>query len=360
MSRRSARDVPLGALVVLAAVASAAPAAAATVVVLRAPSADDVTGEATARVQGELAAAGFHVVVLPPADPEMRADVETAGRQLAPVGAFAISVRNEGGHRIAEIWVCDRTRGRTIVESARLTEADHGRESEVLAVRAVELLRASLAELWLRPPDPQPSPQAPPDAQTSRVAASPRARDRDAGATRGPSFASGIGLGAGIGLMMSTRDGGPVVFPSLYLVYGQWSGYSLQVGLRGLGPALTVSTAVGTARIEQQIASADVVKTWWPQWPVVPFVCLGVGAEHLHVSGSAAAPYVGTTTDNVALVTSAGVGAAIRIYAGLSFVFQSRGVLAWPPTEVRIAGVDAGRFGGPSLLVDGAVLGVFP
>jgi hypothetical protein len=357
MSWRAACVGSIAALVVPEAVIAAA-AGAPTVVVLRVPSSDPVTAEATARVQGELGAAGFHVVVAAAAASAARADVETAGGELAPVGAFAIVVRVEGGERVAEIWVSDRVRGRTIVESARLTKADHGRESEVLAVRAVELLRASLAELWLQPPAP-PAP-APPAATQAHSDAAPPPRAGAPAATGRASFAAGIGLGAGVGVMMSTRDVGALVLPSLYFVYGRDDGLSFQLGLRGLGPAATLGSAAGTAKVEQQIASADVVKTWWPRWRVVPFVCGGVGVEHVHVSGTGVVPYQGTTGDDVSLVTSAGLGAAVPFYAGLSLVVQSRGVVAWPPTEVRIAGADAGRFGAPSLLVDAAVLGVFP
>jgi hypothetical protein len=350
-------------MVALAAVAPEGPAAAQgiaspTVVVLRPPSTEGVAAEATARVQGELGAAGFHVVVLPVAGRATRTDLETAGGDIAPVGAFAIFVHPEGAVQVAEIWVSDRMRSRTIVESAHLTDADRGRASEVLAVRAVELLRASLAELWLQPPPAPTVPAAPPAPETRSTASIERA---PAVAAR-PAFGAGLGLGAGVGAMagVAAHEAGPILLPSLYVVYGNDSGGSLQLALRGLGPAVTLSAAAGTAKVEEQLASLDVVKTWWPRWRIVPFVGAGAGLQHVRVTGSGVAPYEGSTADDFSFVTSAGVGAAFPVYSGLSLVAQSRAVVAWPPTAVRIGGVDAGHFGEPSLLVDAAVLGVFP
>jgi hypothetical protein len=350
----------VAALVALAPVTAAAAGAITadgshTVVVLRAPHADEVTAEATARVQGELGAAGFHVVVLPVASESARTEVETAGSDLAPVGAFAIFVRAEEGGGVAEIWVSDRVRQRTVVERARLTETDHERESEVLAVRAVELLKASLAELWLQPPVTVPPPPAPPPP----IVRAPPEPPKRAAQVRA-AFASGIGLGVGAGMMAGFRDVGPIWLPALFFIYGEERGLSVHLGFHGLGPAVTLTAAAGTAKVDEQLVSVDVVKTWWPRARLVPFASAGVGAQHVHVNGTAAAPYAGATADPWSLLTTAGLGAALPLYSGLSLVAQTRFALAWPPTAVRIADADAGHFGTPSLLVDADMLGVFP
>jgi hypothetical protein len=347
--------VPLVALAPAATAAATTANGSGTVVVLRAPHADDVTTEATSRVQGELGAAGFHVVVLQVASASARTEVEAAGSELAPVGAFAIFVRPEEGGQVAEIWVCDRVRQRTVVERARLTETDHERESEVLAVRAVELLKASLAELWQEPAAPVPSRPAPP----SVVIHTPGTPKSDAPPGRTP-FASGMGLGVGAGFLDGFRHVGPIWLPALLLVYGWEEGLSVQLGLRGLGPAVTLSAPAGAAKVEEQLISVDAVKTWWPRARVVPFVCAGLGAQHVHVSGSGVAPYAGANAEEWSLLTTAGLGAAVPVYSGLSLVVQTRAALAWPPTEVRIADVDAGHFGSPSLLAEADILGVFP
>jgi hypothetical protein len=148
--------------------------------------------------------------------------------------------------------------------------------------------------------------------------------------------------------------------PSLVLGYGWDSGFSMELTLHGLGPAVELGGPAGTAKVEPQVASLDVVKTWWPRARIVPLALAGVGVQHVHVSGTGVAPFIGTTSDVWSPVTSAGLGAATPIYSGLSLMVQMRAATAWPPTAVRIADVDTGHFGAPSLLVDAHVLGVFP
>ncbi len=349
--------------------ASAAPAdsierpdaGARTVVLLRSSASDDVTTEATARVQGELGAAGFHVEVVAPRGDDARQELETAGSALHAIAAFAIVVRPSGGRTVAEIWVSDRMKQTMVIQRAELTGTDHLRESEILAVRAVELLKASLSELWIQPappplvaPNPAPSPAVQPSPQVPRMEG-PRPVKRAA-------FAAGPGVGLGVSLLDGfVGEVAAVWAPEILVSYGWESGVALRLGVHGLGPAAVLNAPAGTARVEEQFGSLDVVKTWWPRWPVVPFACVGVGAQHVHVSGEATLPtYEGTSVDYWAPLTSAGLGAAVPVHSGISIVVQGRALLAWPPTEVRIAQVDAGRFGGPSVLVDAHVLGVFP
>jgi hypothetical protein len=326
-----------------------------TVVLLRSSASDEVTTEATARVEGELGAAGFHVEVVAPHGDDARQELETAGSALHPIAAFAIVVRPSGGHTVAEIWVSDRLKQTTVIQRAELSGTDRTRESEILAVRAVELLKASLAELWIAPvaSAPPASPSLayeglrPPPVETLRLAG--RA-----------AFARGPGVGLGVGVLDGFGSVGAIWAPMLLISYGWESGFALQLDAHGLGPTAVLRAAAGIARVEEQFGTLDVIKTWWPRWPVVPFACAGVGAQHLHVSGEATTPYAGTTVDYWSPFTSVGLGAAVPVHSGISVVVQTHGVLAWPATDVRIAQVDAGRFGGPSILVDAHVLGVFP
>jgi hypothetical protein len=137
------------------------------VVLLRPLVTDDVTSDALARVRGELTAGGFEVSMLAQ-DPalDVRSALETVGRELDPIATFAI-VRAAGGST-AEIWVCDRLEGKSVIQSVRLDGNGVPGEpsrSVVLAVQAVELLKASLAQYWLssvrRPTSGTTTPAAP-------------------------------------------------------------------------------------------------------------------------------------------------------------------------------------------------------
>ena len=328
-----------------------------TVVLLRSNASDEVTTEATARVEGELGAAGFHVEIVAPIGADARQELETAGSALHAIAAFAIVVHPSGSHAIAEIWVSDRLKQTTVIQRAELTGSDHQRRAEILAVRAVELLKASLAELWIQPSAPLPPPPPPPPAEPSRP---PHIETPVPQPPVRAAFTAGPGVGIGAGLLEGFGSAGAVWAPAVIVSYGWQSGVALQLDLHGLGPTTVLNAPAGTARIEEQFGTFDLLKTWWPRWPVAPFLCAGVGAQHVHVSGDANVPYQGTTTDTWAPITSAGLGAAIPVHSGISVVLRGRGVLAWPATEVHLAQIDAGQFGGPSMLIDAHVLGVFP
>ena len=51
----------------------------------------------------------------------------------------------------AELWVIDRVTGKTVVRRVNAAAGDPARAAEILAVRAVELLRASFLELAITP-----------------------------------------------------------------------------------------------------------------------------------------------------------------------------------------------------------------
>ncbi len=338
-----------------------APASTPTVVLLRLPTADEVTTEAMARVNGELQAAGFDVAVVPTRGDDVKRDLETAGRDLSAIAAFAIFVRPfEGGTSVAEIWVSDRIRQKVVIQDAVLHETDRGRGSEILAVRAVELLKANLADFWsasaatastsaASTPD-----QAPPIQATT----APPARESPR-PPRAP-FASGLGAGLGAGIMEGFGALGANWTLDATVSYGWPSGLSVRASFAGLGPASTLSASNGEARVDQQLAMLEVVKSWWPRSVVVPFMTAGAGALHVRVVGIGNPPYAGHTSSDWALLTTVGAGVAIPLVSTLSIVLQGRGLVAWPSTVVNVAGQEVGRLGAPSLLADGGFFGTLP
>jgi hypothetical protein len=363
MKRRVAAEVFCGAAAVLFAWSAtgradkaASPAPPPTVVVLRPAKADEVTTETLVRVQGELEAAGFDVDVLPLQGTDPRGDIETAGQDRNPVAAFALFVYpGEGGSQRAEIWVSDRVRQKTIIQHTPLTEADAGRSSAVLAVRAVELLKVNLAGYWALPPAAAPSAAlalpTPPPLPPPPHDAAPRQR---------PAFAAGWGAGVGAGVVESFGAMGATWAPDASLSYGWPDGLSLRATFFGLGPDITLSSTQGSARVGQQIATVDLVKTWWPRAAAVPFVVVSAGVHHVRVTGAAAAPYVGHGSDDWSFATAAGAGIGVPVISTLSLVAQARAFAAWPATTVDIAQTAVGRAGAPSLLIDGALFGVLP
>lgn len=104
-----------------------------------------------ARLRAELDALGLEVVEME-LDPENRSP--TALDDLArKVGAFA-AVRLVPSVNGAEVWVADRITGKTVLRE--VVVGRHQTADDIVALRAVELLRVSLLELRMPRAEPQP------------------------------------------------------------------------------------------------------------------------------------------------------------------------------------------------------------
>jgi hypothetical protein len=318
------------------------------VVLLRPSAPDELTTMALARIKGELIAAGFEVTLLPQReDMAARNAVETVALELKPLAVFAIfhDEAKAGMPWVAEIWVSDRVVDRTSVERMRLDSAEPGRGATVLAVRAVELLKASLAEFWTAPaerPRPPPSPVVLPRLPAERPAPVP--------IVRRPTVGEGVAAQAAFGMLYSFGEIGPVWTPLLALSYGTPQGVGARLTVGGLGSSAIVETAEGTGRIEQQFATIEgfVMSRW--QGSLQVFVSGGVGAYRAQVEGTGVYPYRGKTAEGWSLLTGAGIGIAAEVYPHIALIAEAEGYWAWPSAVVRVAHADAGRPYWPLLL----------
>lgn len=114
------------------------------------------------RVVAELEALGLRAVIVDPAAaPPSRASLEAFARKAGAVAAIR-AVPSEGG---VEVWIADRVTGKTVLRQLAI-EGGAPDPSAALAIRAVELLRASLLETTL------------PAAPAGEVAAPPALREK--------------------------------------------------------------------------------------------------------------------------------------------------------------------------------------
>jgi hypothetical protein len=107
------------------------------------------------RVRAELEALGFKTVVTgEEAAPASRASLEGAARRAHAIAAIR-GVPADGG---VDVWIADRVTGKTVLRHVEGEPASADREA-ALAIRAVELLRASMLETSLprRPPGEVPA-----------------------------------------------------------------------------------------------------------------------------------------------------------------------------------------------------------
>ncbi len=96
------------------------------------------------RVRAELVALGFDVRGSAGEDtPSSREALEDAARAVEAIAALRIRPSRAG----VEVWLTDRVTGKTLLREVVLPRAGSQHDDAIVAVRAVELLRASLLEL---------------------------------------------------------------------------------------------------------------------------------------------------------------------------------------------------------------------
>jgi hypothetical protein len=336
---RALPRLALCAALLLAASVSAAETPPARVALVRPAHPDAATQEAATRVQAELLAAGF-VVVLVDAAPgdDARAQIATDAEPARPVAAVAIV---HADHRVAaDVWIADRASRETTVRRVDVGATAESSRPAALAIRAVELLRASLLEIEVaraRPAAPQVSP-AP--AATASPASPPAVLPPDRSTHR--ALLAGPSLELGLSALYGLGDTGGRLAPTLRFTYGAPMGLAGRVTL--MGPTATdqlgiVELAYGFDRSFRRIA---------------PVVSLGAGAAHTHLADSGQrAPQVRAEAWSGVLAAAAGVAARPSDRAAI--LFDLHAFLADPAPGAIVGGAPAA--GRPQLLV-AASLGV--
>ena len=317
--------------------AARAEAEASRVVIVRERGADAVVTRAEVRLAAELRAAGFVVeerTVDTAADARRVVDDESGG-------AFAtILLQRAGGGAATDIWVADHVTKKTVVR--RIAGAPGEGGDRVLAMRVVELMRASLVEpIALPPPAEAPRVEPPPDVarfvQVDRVAPQP--------APERTSFA----IAAGASALYASSSIGVAWAPSIAIDFEACS--ICRVRALVVGPAFgaTVDAAQGSARVRQELALVE-FGLEAPLARVRPFVAIGGGAYHLDARGTARAPYTDGAADAWAALASAGFGARLRIAGAAHLSLGARALFAFPRPVVTFAGESAASAGRPALL----------
>jgi hypothetical protein len=374
------------------------------VVLVRPAGSDALLAEATTRLSAELTAAGFLVTVLdaaPGTDP--KTEVESQNLDPAPVATLALS--HLGASATADVWVADRVTGKTLVRHVNVGPAARDRAPTVLAVRAVELLRASLLEAttpqaarsssgpfpvpddvakWMSPSGPAtpnagntpsagsaldaagsapapaepskpnavaPAPSRPvssSDATASEPSSAGSTKDfaRDDGASKRVHFTAELGAGGIFGV----HGAGAALAP---VVRGAVGSSSLAGRLSIVAPAFGahVATAGGSASIRQELAALEIVGTW-PRRSVLSVVgSIGAGALHWHIAGTANAPNLAHSGDAWAAVADVGVGGRLRLGGRSGVLLDVHSVFLTPRPAVEIAGREAASASEPLAVV---------
>jgi hypothetical protein len=233
------------------------------VLLLRRIPADAIFSEALLRIQSELVAGGFQVAVVDSdgADADPRALMERAGRAKSPSATVAIFGDLHKGS--AELWVVDRISNMTVIRRLEVQASPDQPIAEVLAIRAQELLRASLVEFNVeedRPAPPAPPPRIPlPVKPAVESSLAPWTFGLELGAS---AFKGWVGIG-------------PTVAPAARLRMAMDEHFWVRVTAVGLGTRPRVGTDARSASVSQNLLLLECAAWLRPRRSVRPMFSLG-------------------------------------------------------------------------------------
>ena len=320
-----------------------AAAEAPRVLLVRPPAAAKEVSAALVRVQGELVADGFEVVSLeaaPGATSAMAMEQAEARWSSTTVGLFL-----SADGKSAELWVVDRLTNKTVVRRVATGDESENTLPEVLALKAVELLRASLLELVVE----------------RNAAATPKA---SRGAERASEWAArplasapkwAIETGAAIIWSPGEVD---AAFESV--ARGRFAAHEklqVRVSFTGLGTRPQVRGTGGSAQVEQWYGLVEGLFIPLPKLAARPLASLGLGTFHTSVKGEAAFPYQGLQTSRWAFAADVGVGLAIRVASRLELSAEGHALWLAPKQVLRFVGDDGPHVGEPSVVGSLTLLG---
>jgi hypothetical protein len=324
----------------LAITLAAGSALAQRIVLVRPASSDPTLMSAFAHLQGELAVHGFEVALVDaPGNGASPDDLNRAAEHDDAVAAIALLRSKDAA--TADIWISDRVTGKI---SRRTISTAPGPESpNKLAVRAVDLLRASLREF----------------SAASKPPADVVGADRTRAPARvlewaAPPSLPGFTLEAGVVAQASPSGFAPGYGPSIGLSYEPVPrlaiGLLFQVPLWG-GRYVTEGA---TATLVQGQLMAELGWRFWTGDTLSCAALIDVGAHHLAVQGAAVAPYRPESDTAWTGLGGLGVGADWRFAAPAALSVRARSLVLVPRPVIDVGGDRIG-FGRPLLQVAGGL-----
>jgi hypothetical protein len=315
------------------------PSSPAVIAVVTPPMTDPAVTEALNRFRGEAASVGFKVIVVPgsaAATPVAQMDLVAHTTSAAATIAFV----NGGDPHALDVWFTDRLTGQTLVGHVSVQNESDDRASVVLAVKAVDFLRARMFDFLVTRPkslaDEAPRPASPPVSPVATVSSPPARRS------------SRFGFSIGIDALQSLQGLGTMVLPLLRGAYdiAAWSSFRLTIG--GLGTRSDVNVMGGGAIVSEELAMAE-----WAVMPgrarVRPLLSVGAGVHDIRAQGTAVAPYTARAASQVSLAVDLSAGLRAILNRHLALSAEAGSFLLFPEPEISIAGLEGGRTGRPGL-----------
>jgi hypothetical protein len=308
----------------------------------------------TVRLRDEIEALGLRVVTVDGRDVSP-ADLAALARTEG--AAVAVSTTETPGG--VELWLVDRVTGKTLLREVLARDLSHGDSDSVIALRAVELLRASLLELELdHPPRGEVTathdfletlgPRAPHAAREVR-------RTPSTGEHTQRREADGSALLAGVGASVLTHLGQVATVPGVTANALWQPTRRVAVGLWGTVPlgSSSVSADEGSAEIwSSAFGTGFRVAPLSPGGILEPSLGLGASALFLRVEGVEARANLVTDAEQlVAAGPHAEIGCAVRVVHGLTLRVDLRALAAFPRPIVEFVGREVASLGRPFVVL---------
>ena len=317
---------------------------AATVILVRPENPKAITAEALVRMHGELVSAGFDVQIMATTagvDPRTSLEQTASGSNVDAV----VAILGDATPGPVEVWVIDRVTGTSVVRRIP-NQPESDRAAEILAIRAIELLRASLLEVAMAGGREPPIVPKPPPAEVTRFV------DRALDSRRESRWAIEVGASG-----VASFDGvGPALLPIVRLDMALGSHVLMRATAAGLGTRARVQARSGWADLAEQFGLIEVGVRLRPGRRLQPFFSLGAGAQHTSAEGRASPnlPYQGQTAERWAFLADAGAGLRLSLVHHFAVALEVHAQLAQPYPVVQFLagfpGAQAATSGRPDLL----------
>ncbi len=335
----------LWAVVLAAAPSHAAPGPAAVIAVVAPPGTDPAVTEALSRFRGEAASVGFEVTVVPgSATATPTAQMESAARAASAVATVAFV--SGGDPRALDVWFTDRSTGKTVLGHVSAENEAGDRSSAVLAVKAVDFLRARMFDFLVARPASLTDAPAAPESPLARAAANVQAAVPSRRLSSEPFEVGRFGVSIGIGGLRSLQGLGTTILPLLRGAYDLSSWSALRITLGGFGTRSRVAVMGGDATVTEEVATAEWVLSSGKA-RVRPTFSVGAGVHDVRALGSAISPYAARAASRVSFAAALSAGVSVILSRRLAIEAEAGTFLLFPEPEVLIAGLDGGRTGRP-------------
>jgi hypothetical protein len=243
-----------------------------------------------------------------------------------------------------DVWVL-KTHPQRFEVTRVAVEPNTPRQPEMLALRAVEALRAGLLQIDWAERRRRYEPSAEPIANPS-IAAVPASEVHEPA-----SHGERVGLEVGAVAMMSLDGLGPAVLPTVCLGWAARPWLAIQASAAGLGSRSAVATPAGNARVAQQYAVLGGLYRHHSTQRLWPLFGLAAGVLRTSVEGQAGWGTGGHTAERWSALLDVSLGAGFLLYGRSYLTLAAHAQVAEPYVAIHIVDTVGATSGRPNLLL---------